>query len=210
MRTMLLSLVFLALTSSQLLGQAHIIKQRARELSDQNNARQGVPPRPPSGPVRPAAPGAPGAPAVTAPAAAQPAVASPEVLRKYDLNNLKTDIASMKPGTQPGAAQLERMTRNLGTASRGAAKPSAKALGALTSDLAKVLPQTDLPVSSQAQVAEDLVAILNCGAIPSSQAQGIIARIESDLSRGGASRRAAATVGDDLRAIADEVQGARK
>jgi hypothetical protein len=207
MRYTLLSLVLLALTSSPLLGQAHIIKQRARELSDQNNARQGAPPRAPSGPVRPAPPGA---PAGGAPAVAQPTVASPEVLRKYDIGNLKSEIAALKPGAQVGTAQMERITRNLGNASRGVARPSAKAVGVLAADLAKVLPQAELAASGQAQLAEDLVTVLNCGALQPSHAQGVIARIESDLSRAGVSRREAAGVGDDLRAIASELHGAKR
>lgn len=206
MKAAFLSIALLILGPAPAWGQAHIIKQRARELNDQNNARQGIPPKAPATPARPA----PGVQQPGQPAQAQPAVASPEMLRKLDVNNLKSDIASMKPGTKVPASALERLTRNLTDHSRGAAKAGSKAIGELAADLAKALPQTELPTTTQGQLAENIVAILNSGTLTASQTQGTVARVENDLQRNGADRRSASAVAADLKSIADELQPASK
>ncbi len=93
MKTILFFLL-LAIGTSQALGQAHIIKQRARELSDQNNARQGITPNTPTTPTR----ATPVSPQPAAPP--QPMIATPEQLRQHDIGTLKADVARVEPGAR--------------------------------------------------------------------------------------------------------------
>jgi hypothetical protein len=199
MKTALIVLTF-SLAASSLFGQAHIVKQRARELSDQNNARQGV---------TPAAPGSPGQSAPTpAPPAGppQPMVASPEVLRQYDVSTLKVDIAAVKPGAAIEAGQTEQLTKNLTTAARGTAKPSAKALAQLSQGLGAALVQARLTEPNQAQLAEDLVSLLNCGGVSAADTQARITSVQATLQRGGVERKLAVAVANDLKVITGEIQ----
>jgi hypothetical protein len=200
MKTILL-LLWLGLMTAPLYGQAHIVKQRARELSEQNNARQGITPPPPAGsPARPV----PTAPPQSGPP--QPMVASPEVLRQYDLNTLKGDIAGIKPGATVGIEQTEKLKRNLTTASRGVSKPSEKMLGQLSEQLGAALIQANLTAANHAQLAEDLIALLNCGGVPTAQAQANITSVQATLQRGGVERKLAVAVANDLKLIVGEIQ----
>jgi hypothetical protein len=191
-------LLLLSLTIGTMFGQAHIVKQRARELSDQNNARQGITPTAPGTPARPA-PAAPVAPP-------QPMVASPEVLRQYDINTIKGDVAGIQPGATIDAGQTEQLTKNLTTAARGAAKPSAKAVAQLSQDLGPALLQARLTEANQAQLAEDVVSLLNCGGMAAADTQAKITSVQATLQRGGVERKLAVAVANDLKRIAGEIQ----
>ena len=195
-------LLNLCLVTSVVYGQAHIVKQRARELSEQNNARQGITPNAPGGPARPAAP------VPQPPGPPQAMVASPEVLRQYDINTLKSDLAGLIPGTTLGEEVTEQLTKNLTTAARGAAKPSAKMVGQLSRDLSAALVQARLTDANHVQMAEDLVNILNSGGIAASETQAKITSVQATLQRGGVERKAAVAVANDLKSIAGEIQKA--
>src|SRR5438034_694093 len=71
-------------------GSEAIIKQRAKELRDQNNVRQGVPP--PAPPQQP-----------TKPNATQPAALTP-------VAKLQADLAAIKPNSQVTAKQKRAMS----------------------------------------------------------------------------------------------------
>jgi hypothetical protein len=193
-------LLLLGLMSVELSAQAHIVKQRARELSEQNNARQDITPNTPSAPARPAAP--PAQPA----GPPQPMVASPEVLRQYDINNLKNDVAAMEPGTEVKQEQSDRFTQHLKIAARGAVKPSDKTIAQLSRNLASAFAEARLTEANHAQIAEDLVNVLNCGGVPAADTQKRITSVQAALQRGGVERKLAVAVANDLKLAAAEIE----
>lgn len=85
-------------------GTDYIIKQRAKELRDENNVRQGVPP--PTQPNQPATPARPAPPTLT------PALA-----------RFQTDLAAINAGSQVSADQKQKLAQQL-VASALVAKPS--------------------------------------------------------------------------------------
>ncbi len=202
MKTMFF-LLLLNLAVAEAFGQAQIIKQRAKELSEQNNARQGIAPNPQRAPMRPAV--------AVAPGPFQPMVASPEILRQYDLNMLKADLAEMKPGVAATPELIQRLTKNLSTALRGTSKASAKTIRKLADDLGAALFQASLTEANQALIAEDLVSILNGGGGPAKPTQETVTSIQATLQRGGVERKLAVAVATDLKLIGAEMQkgGAR-
>jgi hypothetical protein len=133
-------------------------------------------------------------------------VASPEVLRQYDINTIKGDLAGVTPGTAIEGAQAEQLTKNLTTAARGAAKPSAKALSQLSQDLGAALVQARLTEPNQAQLAEDVVSLLNCGGVSAADTQAKITSVQATLQRGGVERKLAVAVANDLKVITGEIQ----
>src|SRR5271167_635683 len=95
----------LLLASSALAGPDYIIKQRAKELSNQNNVEQGV--APPTQPAQPApTPGQPTAPTLT------PALA-----------RFQTDLGAINAGSQVSADQKTKLAQQL-VAGALAARPS--------------------------------------------------------------------------------------
>jgi hypothetical protein len=135
-------------------------------------------------------------------------LASPEVLRQYDIGTLKSDLAGLIPGTTISAERTDQLTKNLTTASRGAAKPSAKMAGQLSRDLGAALVQARLTEANHAQMAEDLVNILNSGGIAAAETQSKITSVQATLQRGGVERKAAVAVANDLKSISGEIQKA--
>jgi hypothetical protein len=195
--------LLLGLLTTPLLGQAHIVKQRARELNEQNNARQGISPAPPTAPQRPGAPTAPVPPQSAVP---QPVVASPEILRQHDIKTLHAMIGETLTGAAASAEQMEKLAQLLRTASRGSAKASPKLTEQLSRNLAGALGQAKLTPANQALMAEDLVTILNGSDQTPAQMQGRITSVQATLQRGGVERKAAVSVATDLKSIAGELQ----
>ena len=191
--------LMISLATGSMYGQAHIVKQRARELSDQNNARQGI---------TPAAPGTASRPTPTAPQPAgppQPMVASPEALRQYDINTIKATVAGVNAAAAVEAGQAEQLTKNLTTAARGLSKPSAKTLAQLSQDLGAALGQARLSEANQAQLAEDIVALLNCGGVAAADTQARVTSVQATLQRGGVERKLAVAVANSLKLITAEI-----
>ena len=202
MKSPLLALLLFSLAANDGLAQAHIIKQRAKDLNQQNNVRQGVTPGAPSAPVNPATP----PPAAPTPATPQPAVASPEALRRYDVTRTKSDLTAIKPGATLTAAQTDKIARNLASTARGPVKPSAKSTSQLARDLGAALSGSNLPPTSRSKLAEDLVTIMNCGGNPTSKTQSTIDIVLATLEGGGVDRKLAGAVAADLKSIAGELQ----
>lgn len=194
MKALLIALVVLGLSAVHLFGQAHIVKQRARELSEQNNARQGVTPAP----VAPASQWAPTAP--------QPMIASPAVLRQHDIAQLTTHIASVKMGSSLTIEQMSQFRTDLAAAVRGSAKPSPDAVKRLGDNLVAALASVELPAAAQGRVAQNLQSILNCGGVPTKEVQAVITDTQATLQRAGVERKAAVAVANDLKTISGEIQ----
>src|SRR6478752_4813882 len=76
-------------------GAQMIIKNRAKELQNENNVRQGVPP-----PTQPQSP----------PAQAQPV--TPPPIPAY-VTHLQTDLAAIKSGSTPTAEQKQKLAADI-------------------------------------------------------------------------------------------------
>jgi hypothetical protein len=193
--TIVLVLFGLGLTTAVLHGQAHIIKQRAKELVDQNNVRQGATPPAPTKP----------APAVATP---QPAYATAEMVQQYHVAKLQADLKAIQPGAEVTAAQKQQLVQDLTLASRGAVKPSPDALRKLADRLLVPLKKIQLPAADQLRLAQDLEALLNCASAPPAQVQSTITDAQAILQRNGADREAAVAVAKDLKTVAAAIQQA--
>jgi hypothetical protein len=195
MKTLLATAAVVALLAPSVFGQAEqIIKQRAKELSNQNNVRQGV------------APPTPAAPPPTARPAAQPAAATPAIAQQQNIAKLKADIAALGTKSQANPDQKLQFVRDIVAAARGAAKPSQASASKFAGDLAAALADKTVSPADQTRLAQDIEAIVNGAALPQSQTQAIAADVQAILQVSDVKRPAAVTVADDLKAIAAEVQ----
>src|SRR5437763_10657652 len=103
MRTMIMAAMMVALLRSTMFaGPADIIKQRAKELNNQNNVRQGV--APPSQPVPPPA-------------------SAPATQPSQSLMRLQAELAAIPAGSPVTAEQKQKLANGL-IAAALAAKPS--------------------------------------------------------------------------------------
>ncbi len=187
MKTLAVGLSVLLLAGSVFGAADTIIRQRARELSNQNNVRQGVTP-----PTQAQTP-QPGAPATT------PPPQSPALLK------LKADIAAIKANAQVAAPDKQKITQDLLAVAQGG-KPSA-ATAAKFSE-AVTLSQSEKPLSeaSLARLTQELDAILNPGKYPQAKPDGIFADVQAIFQDNGLKRNKAVEISEAVKAMAAEVR----
>jgi hypothetical protein len=180
-------------------AQADQIKRRAKELSHQNNVRQGVAP-----PSQPAAkqPGAPTA----APAAAKPAVPTPATIQQQNIARLTAHLAALKPGAAATPEQKQKLIKDMAGAVRGATKPSLPTVTKFVNSLNELLLEKGLGAAEQSRFAQNIEAVLNAERLPAAQFDAIIADVQAILQVGGAKRNLAVNVANDLKSVGAEVR----
>lgn len=181
-------------------AQADQIKRRAKELSNQNNVRQGVPP-----PSQPPAKSQP-TPAPAAPALAKPAPAAPAAIQQQNVARLTADLAALKPGMAATPEQKQKLIKDMASAVRGANKPSLPAVTKFVNGLAGALVEKGLVTAEQSRLTQDIEAVLNSERMPASQFDAIIEDVQAIFQTAGAKRQMAVTVASDLKAVGVEVR----
>jgi hypothetical protein len=196
MKTTLAICVVTGLLGSPAFGQgsAVLIKNRAKEVVNQNNVRQGVPP--PSQHTPP--PAAPSGPAnATAP--------NPTLLKLQNIAKIKTDLIGFKTGSVATAQQKQQFIKDLAVAARST-KPSLPTVTKSVDSLLAGLSEAVLTAAQQDRLAQDLEAVLNSKPLVASQFDAIIADVQAIFQVGGVKRSAAASLASDLKAVGAEVR----
>ena len=198
MKQILLILVVLAVSVGPAAAQGAagvIVKQRAKELVNENNVRQGVPtPAQPAKPAPSPAPGRSAPPATT--------------LKQQNITRLQADLAAIVGKGQVSAELKQRFSKDLLAGSQGLSKPSGATVVRAVDNLSGVLAARTLESSEQARLAQDLNAICDCGSIAAPRVEAILSDVQAILQVAGAKRSEAVSSVADLRAIASEIQHA--
>jgi hypothetical protein len=169
-------------------GSAVIIKQRAKEIRDQNNVQQGVPS--PSQPSRPAASGS----------------TAPSALLQQSLAKVKADLAAIPANSPITATQKLQLAKDLQASAQGAGKPSPATSAALADSLAAAFAQKPLSDTDRNRLVSDLAAVLNPAKIQAAQMQAIYADIQAIFQVNGMARKDAVKIVDQVKAVAAETQ----
>jgi len=194
MKLFIITASLVALCAQQGFGQgaqADQIKRRAKELSNQNNVRQGVTP--------------PATPPPNTPVAAKPATPAVATAQQGTAK-LQANIAGIKAGTPATTEQKTQFMKDIAVASRGATKPSLPTVAKFINELTAALAEKPLGAPEQARLAQDIEAVLNSAAMPVMQFDAIITDAQAILQVGGAKHATAVAVANDLRAIGQEVR----
>lgn len=172
---------FLVFAASAQSGAQAIIKQRAKDLRDQNNARQGVPPA-----ARPATPAA-------APAAAPATAPVTLTAQQQALLRLNASLSAIKPGTPVSDSLKQNLTRDLLGAARGV-KPSTTATAKLSESLAEALSAKLLSRATANRLLKNLDAVLNPGSLPASHLKDVTDDMKSLFTASGVPGTVAAQI----------------
>jgi hypothetical protein len=194
MKTLLVSVAVLGLWASHALGQgaqADQIKRRAKELVNQNNVRQGVPPS-----------GQPQAPPSTA---ARPGTATPPTTPQQNVAKIQADIAGLKPGSPATPEQKQQFIKDIALACRGM-KPSLPTVTAFVNELIAALADKSLESAHQARLAQNIEAVLNSSGMPTTTFDAVIADVQAILQVGDTKRKVAISVANSLKAVGQEVR----
>lgn len=189
MKTTLAVLFTFALLAANLFAGDEIIKQRAKELVNQNNVRQGI-----AAPVTPAPP----------PAPAAPGTATPR--QSAALSKLKTDLAALKTGTAATAQQKQQLATDLIAVAGGAAKPTAATAAKWAEDVSAGFMDEALSPSSLARFATEIDAVLNPDKYPQAKLDAIFTDVQAIFQANGLIRRNAVKVSDDMKVLAGQVR----
>jgi hypothetical protein len=193
-----MKLMFVLMSASGLLvlntlaaGSEAIIKQRAKELSNQNNVQQGVPP-----------------PSQSPAAAPKPAAAAPStpLTPQQALAKLQTDLAAVKVNSTVTPAQKQQLARDFTLLAQGSRKPSPAAANKLAEDMSAALAQKSLTEGTRSRLAQNLNAVLNPGNISASQMQEIVSDVQAIFQVSGLPRKDAVAIADSVKAIGAELQ----
>jgi hypothetical protein len=183
------------LLSGNLFADPIIVEQRARELRDQNNVRQGVtPPSPPAPPAQPAQ---------LPPTPGTRVSPTPIQLR---IAKLRADLTAIKANSPATADQKQASARDLMAAAQGASKPSQSTTAALAVSLAAAFAEKPLADKDCGRLLSDLAAVLNPAKIQASQMQAIYADIQAIFQANGLARKDAIKIVDQVKAVGAETQ----
>src|SRR5262245_28646761 len=158
-------------------GADVMIRQRARDIANQNNARQGVPP--PSQP----------APANPAPQAPPPS-----------LPQLKADLAAIKAGATVSPELKQKLATDILNGAQST-KPSQAAANKLAEDLASAFSAKPLSSANLSRFVQQVDALLNPSKFPQAKPQGIYDAIRAAFIESGLEQKLATTIVDDLKAL---------
>jgi hypothetical protein len=172
-------------------AQGAQIKQRAKELVNQNTVRQGVPP--------------PAAPVPHAPTPGTSAAPSPVAVQAQNISKLKADLALLKPGSPVSSEQRQQFIKDLAIAAR-TTKPSLPTVTKLVDTLAAALGENILGEAEQERLALNLNSVFNSKPLPAAQFDAIIADVQAILQVGGVKRPVAASIAGNLKAVGAEVR----
>jgi hypothetical protein len=167
-----------------------IIKQRAKDLANQNNAQQGVPP-----------PGTPPPPAARA--APPPSPAEQEM--QQHLDKFQADLAGIKSGVEVSADQKQILQNDLTTLVRGSVRPSEASLEKLTDSLIAALSAPNVIMHERGQLVQGVNAVVNSSMIGPDQARSFVVVSETSLRSSGVDDASVQAVSDNLTAIINEV-----
>jgi hypothetical protein len=184
--TILLFLSLLAITQG-FAGSDVIIRERAKQLRDQNNARQGVPPA--TQPTQPA-------PATPAP---PPPTLTPALAR------FQADLGTIKPGSPATAELKQKLAGNLSAAALGA-RPSPQTVTNLVAEVSGALAEKPLAPELRARFTTELDAVLNPAKYPQAKLEGILRDIQTMFQGGSSASTRATMVVAAVKTLASEVQ----
>jgi hypothetical protein len=170
---------------SVLAGPETIVRERAKELSNQNNVRQGVAPPTQAQPTPTTTPGTP-APAIPP--------------KSQAVLQFETDLGSIKANDPVTAAIKQKLTADIMAIAEGT-KPSATAAAKLAEDLATAASAKPLDPKYRSRLGTELDAILNPTKYPKSNPSGIYSDIQATFQTNGLERKQAVAISEDVKAL---------
>jgi hypothetical protein len=162
-------------------GSEQIIKQRAKELSNQNDVRQGVTPPSQAGPQAPATP-------------------VPLTIEQQSLNRFRADLAAIKAEEPVTPEKKQQLARDLIGAAL-APKPSPEAAKKLAEDLSAAFSQKPLTAESRARFVQEIDAVLNPSKYPQAKMPAIFDDIQAIFQTSGLTRKDAVQLVEDVKGL---------
>lgn len=179
-------------------GSEHLVKQRAKDVRDHQNERQGAAPASPSAPpVRSTHPTQP----APVPYSTQPAAPtmSPQAA------SIGIHLGTIQKADTVTDEQTRELAQSLSVAARSSVKPSASKISRLAGDLSEAVAGTDLSSTKRSRLAAQLESALN-DTFSAKDMEALATSIHDTLRDAGAGKIDATVVSNDIKSIIAEVQ----
>lgn len=196
MKPLILTLSLLGMSAMLVqAGSEHLIKQRAKDLRDQNNERQGVTHPPP--PDRQAPPAQP----AVVPSPARPAAPA----LSQQATQISASLGTIQKTSTVTDEQTRQLAESLSTAARGSVKPSTSKVNRLANDLSAAIAGKDLSSSQRSMLATQLEHALN-DPLNAKDMETLATAVHDAIRAAGAGRVDAKVVANDLKSIMIAIQ----
>jgi hypothetical protein len=169
-------------------GSEQIIKERAKELSNQNNVRQGVAP--------------PTQPNQQNPAAAAP---TPPSIETQNLNRFSGILGTIKADEAVTEDKKQQMTTYLLGAAQDT-KPPAASVRKFVDALSASASQKPLPADKRARLVQEIDAVMNPSKYPQAKMPAIYSDLQAIFQVNGADRKDAVNLVDNIKALSPSAQ----
>jgi hypothetical protein len=176
-------------------GPETIIRERAKELRDQNNVRQGV--ATPAQPVQPT------------PSTAPSTVPAANAWQAAGVSRLPADLAAVKMNAPVPVSQNQLITQDV-MAIAGVTKVSSATAAKLAHSMSEALAAKGMTAVDRSRLAQDLNAALGTSNMPQTQMQAVLADIQAIFQANGLPRNNAVEIVNNVKAITAEVKAAAK
>jgi len=184
-----IALISLITAFAAMAGPEQLVKERAKQLRDRNNASQGVPGQPSAPPTAPATP---------APAArpAQSGSAKPSPLAK-----IRADIAAWQNPKAVNEDSQKEFTTDVLAAVRGSKSPATASVNQFGGKLSAALAGKSLGGSELSRLADNINLAVNSASLSDERTDELAAQVQSDLEKSGVAATAASGVADSLKEV---------
>jgi len=177
-------------------AQGAAITQRARDLRDQNNAQQGVPPKSQPGTGTSGS----ASPATQAQTPKTPTPTSPAQIQQQSINKIKNDIAAFLSEEKVSQDKIQKFATNLTTTARGPRKPSADTISKLATAIGTQLAGKTMGSADQLRLAENLDTVVNGAKLSKLQTEAYVSDVQKILQGAGVKSEDAAAVASEVKA----------
>jgi len=105
--------------------------------------------------------------------------------QQQNVQKLKSDLLSIKQGSQVTTEQKQALKNDLMAMADGATKPDQALVQTLANDLSQAMSDGKMTTTEKAKLAKDLEAVMNCANIPLSEVQAAITDAQAILAASG-------------------------
>jgi hypothetical protein len=191
MKTTLVIVVLTFWAAANLLaGPETLVKQKAKNVRDQNNASQGVSSAPSSTPP----PASPTAAKPTPPAKPNP------------VTKIKNDIAAWQHEKAVSAEARKTFNQDVLGAVRGSKSPTSSTIDRFTGKLATAAAGKTIGAAELSRLAQNINLAVNSAGLPDDRTEEIATQVQADLEKSGVSAADATGVADSLRLLMTELK----
>ncbi|MEW5820053.1 MAG: hypothetical protein AB1782_07655 [Cyanobacteriota bacterium] len=131
-------------------------------------------------------------------------IPKPSNAQRQNIAKLKTDLDSIKSGSNVTPAQKQQLAQDFMKLAQGSTKPSQGSVDKLASDLSDAISDKNLTAMEKKKLIDDVYAVLNSANVPPQEIQAVIDDARVVLEASGVDQNDVQLIINDLIAIANE------